>query len=195
MRVAFLLGYGLLPLWAAVALIVLAFAVMRSDLAGESLWALLVAVPACAVTLAITWATTRTYAEVSGSRARRLTLASGVFAAANATLVVAAASYWLAGENRTDVLRKEKSEVETFVSLNEVVRSAAGEPLRASVSLSTFVRSAPLPSRYEVSVAGAQTVYALVEVDRRVQPATFKLLCIMRRSQTQQDSQVDACSQ
>ena len=177
MRTAFLVFYGLLPFWAALAFIVFALLTVGNDHAAVAFWALVPAIPACGVTLAIAGVTLAVHSRAKGAPTRKLRVASTFVTAASSVLVIAGVVLWLNKRGNDQDLQAEIIRVEEFTRVNETVRAAAGEPLTTSVNSYTIDLSAPLPTTYDVRVTGSKTVYAIVEVDRKSRPSQFKLLC------------------
>jgi hypothetical protein len=195
MRFVFLAGYGLLPLWAAIAFIAFGFMTMRSDYAGMTLWSLVVAVPACAVTLLVANVGVAIYSRAAGDRWRKLRLSVGFVLLANVGIVLAGVLLWLNKRENDEYVQAEKALVEQFTRSNTTVREAAGEPITVSINSYTFHKSGPLPVQYDVSVSGLRTVYAIVEVDRTSKPPAFRLLCTTPLYMGQRDPLKSPCAQ
>jgi hypothetical protein len=193
-KAGFLVGFGLLPMWAAFALIAFAFATMRSDQAGMTLWALVAAIPACAVTLSIAGVALAIHSGAAGDRQRKFRLSATFVGVACLVLVLIGLGLWLKKQSNDEDLRIEKADIEEFVKGNAAARAAAGEPFRVSISSYSIGRDGPLPTTYDVSVMGPQTIYAIVTVDRKTKPATFKLLCTTPLSIGQRETSKGPCA-
>ena len=177
MRVIFFLGFGLLPLWAALVFIAFAVMTMSSEHAGMTLWAIVPAFPACAVTLAIAAVCTAIYSRVQGDHGRKLLISGGFLSAALLLFVVAGGTFWSNKKGTEQDILAEKARAEEFARNNLAVRSEVGEPSTVSVNSYTIDRAGRMPTVYDVTVVGTKTVYAIVEVDRKTKPPTFSLRC------------------
>jgi len=195
MRIGFLIGFGLLPLWAALAFIAIAFATTRSDHAGMSLWALVVAIPACAVTLLIAGAGSVVHSRTAGDAKRKQRFSVGFVSLACLGLVASGVWYALNRQKNEQILQHEQGLVLRFVQESAVIRNAAGEPLQVSSSSYTIGNSGPLPVNYDVQVKGTRTIYAIVGIDRTTRPTTFRLLCTTPLYSGQRDPSKGACEQ
>jgi uncharacterized membrane protein len=195
MRIPFLLGFGLLPIWAALAFITYAFLTMSRDHAGMTLWALVAAIPASAVTLLIGTVALGIHSRVAGEQSRKLRLSALFVCLAILALAIAGFTLWLNKQDNEQDLIVEKTRIEEFTKGNAIVRAAVGEPLSVSISSCTTVRSDPKPSVYDVMVKGTKTVYAIVEVDRKTKPPTFSLLCTTPLYMGQREAFKSPCAQ
>jgi hypothetical protein len=195
MRITFFLGYGLLPVWAALAFIVYGFMTMRPDHAGMTLWALAPAIPACAVTLLVAGSALLIESRTSGDRHRKLRVAATFVAGASLLLILVGLMFWQKKQGNTEAQEVEQLHVEEFVKSNADVRGAAGTPLRVSVASISFGRSESMPVFYDVSVVGTKTIYAIVEIDRRAKEPLFILKCTTPIYMGQRDPHKHPCAQ
>ena len=177
MRISLLFGFGLLPLWAALAFIVFGFMTMSSEHAGMTLWALVPAIPACAATLAIASVCITIYSRVEGDQRRKLFISGCFLSAALLLLFAAGGTFWMKKKGTEQDILAERAHAEEFVRTNLAVRSEVGEPSTVSVNSYTIDRAGPMPTVYDVTVVGTKTVYAIVEVDRKTRPPIFILRC------------------
>ena len=177
MRVAFIVGFGLLPLWAALAFIAYAFATMRSDQAGMAFWALLPAIPACGVTVLIAGLGSAIYTRTAGDSGRKWTFSAGFVSLACLALAMGGVWYVLVKQKNEQILLHEQGLVVRFVQENDEVRREVGGSPTVSIASYSLLSSGPLPVWYDISVKGTKTVYAIVEVDRSTKPTTFHLRC------------------
>ena len=196
MRIIFFVGFGLLPLWAALAFVIFGFATMESDQAGMTLWSFIPAIPACAVTVSIAAVTLAIHSRTIGNKLRKLGMSAAFLVAATAFLACIVFAFWMKRQANENSLNLEKTKVEEFVKNNEAVRTAAGEPLSLVYICSySMDKSGPMPKVYDVSVKGQKQIYAIVNVDRQNKLVTFKLACTTSLYMGQRDASKGACEQ
>ncbi len=181
MRRLFFVGFSLLPMWAAIALIAYAFAVFPPYQAGMTLWVLLPAIPACAVTYFIAAIATLFYRHTKGDHARKLGSSAGFVAFACLTLGLAGTWYVIDNRETKRMIEHERARAERFVRDNAEVQKAVGRVPAVSTIFTTFETSRSLPSRYEVSVHDS-ALHAIVDVNRTSSPSTFVLRCLTQRT-------------
>lgn len=92
-------------------------------------------------------------------------------------------------------IRKEWSLVIDFVKNNKDVIREAGWISEVDPALSRIQPQSVLPDRYEVSVSGKKTIYAIVDVSRSAGDAKFTLACISYLSHGHREAFKDPCKQ
>jgi hypothetical protein len=193
MRALLIALFSLSPLLVDVAVIAYALLTGDSNLAFISLWLLIVAVPACAVTAAIASATVLAYRRTGGTGRAKLLNSSAVMVAACALCVLAALLWWGQRKDGEAALRSESQVVEAFVASEPTVLNAIGPPQRTSIVTSTVVREQSLPSRYEVAAYGTSTIYAIVDVARSGSQRRLRLVCTTPIYSGQREVFADPC--
>ena len=104
------LAFGLLPAWIALALMLLGSMHRSPEYWAAAPWLLVLAVPMCAVTLAMAGVTHAVHARATGSASRRLRRAGSALAAMAAIVLALIALLWLRharGEAGVDRLREQ----------------------------------------------------------------------------------------
>ena len=194
MRFLFVAIVGLLPLWAAILYFLYALMTMPGDHAAMTLWFLVLAIPACGVSLPIAGGTIMVESLVSGDAARKKKGAIVFFAGCILALAVAAQYQALEKKKREHRQRAELIHVQQFVLTHDAVREAAGSPLQVASPVGSAREPSAMPFEYEVAVTGsARKLYAIVRPNRRKQPASFVLACTTPLDSWQRDSSADAC--
>lgn len=193
-RAAFVAVVGLLPLWAAI-LLVGFLAVIDSSTLVASPWLIIVAVPACAVSLLLVFATLAVHFRVQGDASRRFKVSSAVFAAGVAAIVFATLLFLHQRQTRENDVKREAQMASKFVAEHQAVRLAVGDTPKVNFSSSTSWSKDPMPFKYDFSVIGSKTVYAIVTVDRSGGTARFSLACITHLSLERRDMLKDPCAQ
>lgn len=92
-------------------------------------------------------------------------------------------------------IQKEWSLVLDFVKNHKDVIREAGGVGEVSPAISRIQSQATLPDRYEVSVSGNKTIYAIVDVSRSAGDAKFTLACISHLSHGHREAFKDPCKQ
>lgn len=159
------------------AFICYALATNNSNLAFISLWALVVAIPACAVTLAIAGVSVSIHSRAQGTPVKKISKSVAFVATACILIAFAALALWGHRQDEQMALKSEASTVEAFVRDDPSVVALIGPPKSSSIVVSTIERSGPLPTRYEVSVDGTTTIYAVVSVQRSGNKRELHVVC------------------
>jgi len=191
-RTAFVVLVGLLPLWVAI-LVVGYLAVGDSSTLVVTPWLIIVAVPACAVSLLLVFATLAVHSRVKGDESRRFKVSLAVFAAGVATIVATALFFLHQRQTLENDVKRETQMASKFVAEHQAVRLAVGDAPKVNLSSSTISRDGPMPVKYDFSVIGSKTVYAIVAVDRSGGVARFSMACITPLSLGQREAFKDAC--
>lgn len=82
-----------------------------------------------------------------------------------------------------------------YVSTNEQVIELAGGAVKASLSLSTTYNNDRNRGRYDFSIMGPRSFYAIVDVNRSSGKPAFNLACITTLSLGYREAGKDACTQ
>jgi hypothetical protein len=196
MRFLFVATFGLLPFWAAIAFVIFAYATMSGDRAGMTLWAFVVAIPACAITLAIAGVTLAVGANAAGDAQRKRKVSFAFFLLALLALALVAQYFWMKRQDNEQQLRREKERVTEFVATHPNILAETGEPMHASIASYALPSSDSMPVQYDVSASGkVRTVYAIVTADRMFSPSKLVLVCTTHLSMGQRESSKGACAQ
>lgn len=193
-RTAFVVLVGLLPLWAAI-LVVGFLAMGDSSTLVVSPWLFLVAVPACAVSLLLVFLALAVHSRVKGDKSRKFKISAAVFAAGVAAIVITALLFLYQRQSLANDVKRETQMASNFVAEHQAVRLAVGDAPRVNLSSSTISRDGPMPVKYDFSVSGSKTVYAIVAVNRSGGVATFSLACITPLSPGKREAFKDDCAQ
>lgn len=192
-KLAFIAGFGLSPLWLAIVLLWLGARGAGAEYWTAAPWLLLVALPACLITLLIALATLAVYDRSSGIESRRRSIAINAFLLLVIAVTAATGVLWLRHEQKQREIEIEQRLVLDFVREEKRVAEAAGGPFTTSLMATTLVQGTPV--RYEVAVYAPNTVYALVDVARSPSGPVFSLACVTPLSLGKRDPFKDPCRQ
>lgn len=193
-RSVFIALVGLLPLWVAI-VVVGYLAVGDSSTLVATPWLIIAAVPACAVSLLLVFATLAVHSRVKGDESRRFKISLAVFAAGVAAIVGTTLVFLHQRQTLEKDVKRETQMASRFVAEHQAVRLAVGDAQKVYLASSTTSRDGPMPVKYDFSVIGSKTVYAIVTVDRSAGSARFSLACITPLSPGQREAFKDACAQ
>jgi hypothetical protein len=201
-----MVGYGLLPLWASIAILVLGGAFSHSsEYWTAAPWIVIASVPICGATLLVSAITLVVHRRASGDEARRKAIAIKSFWGMNLVLVAIAGMWWLQSAKRTSDIESEKKRALEFVRSHETVVKRFGSGL--DVSVATYTTSAttgPLPWQFEISIdtkraqgadLNSRYVYAIVTVAESQGQRRLILDCITATSMGHRDPSKDPCRQ
>lgn len=195
MRFLFFATFGVLPFWAAVAFVIFAYMTMSAESAGMSLWAFVVAIPACAITLSIAGVTFAVHDGTGGGPDRKRKYSLSFFAASILILAIVAICLYTRRQNNEENLRHEISRVSEFVAAHPAVLAMVGDQAKSSIASYAISSSESLPSQYDVYVSGKlRTVYAIVRADRTVTPSKLILACTTPLSIGEREVFKDPCA-
>lgn len=201
---AFLIGYGLLPFWAAIV-----FVTAGSLLAGSSEywlvapWFIIVSIPMCGVTFLIAGITLVVQKRTTGDSPRKDKIAARSFWALNLVVAAAIGMWWIQSAMRESVIENEKKLALAFVQAHESVIEQAGRNAQVSLSASHAATNA-LPVKYEFSIdtkrqrdsnPSSRYVHAIVSVSGPSESRRFNLDCITVTSMGYRDPFKDPCKQ
>jgi len=204
-KLALFVGYGLLPLWASIVIVIAgSLGSSSSEYWAVAPWLIVVSIPLSAATLAIAAVTIAVQAGASGAQARKNATAMKVFWALNIALVAIAGLWWLQSMFSKRELESEKKMAADFVRNNDLVISRYGRDAEV-VPFSTYTMgSNALPTRYEFAVsvkrqrnAGSPTQYGYAFVGAKGSSGQrqFALDCISTLSPGKRDPFKDPCKQ
>lgn len=204
-KAAFYAGYGLLPLWAAIAIVVVGSWYSDShEYWNVAPWLIVVAIPACALTFGIATLTLVVHARAGGEPSRRKTVAVGCFGVLNLLLVAAAGLWWMQTTRLKQEIETEKTRALDFVRSHATVVERFGAGLDVSIVTYATSSNERMPHRYEVSIdtkqpqgaePGPQYVYAIVGVWETAGERELVLDCITPTYMGQRDSSKGPCEQ
>ena len=184
-------AFGLLPLWIDIGLIFYSQKTGNSSLTTLFAWALLLAIPACGVSIALTEISISVYQRTHGGKARKTANASAFVATAFILLGFAVIAYLDHQKNKEAALRAEAKVVEAFARNDPGVVALIGPPKGSSI----VVYSGSPPMRYEVSVEGQGTIYAIIDVQRNGNRRKLQIVCTTAIYFGHRESGKDPCSQ
>jgi hypothetical protein len=185
--------YGALPLWATVIAVAIGGRNATSEYWTGAPWEIVVAIPACLVTFAVAVATASVFRQTHGQMNRKFRVAGATFLGCNALLAGAAMAVNHHQRNSEQALDVERARVVDFVKHNDLVTRAAGGSPSVDVALVSMRKGTPV--RYEVSVHGLNSLFAIVDVERGLSGVRLKLKCTTRIYFGQRRSDQDPCSQ
>jgi hypothetical protein len=210
---ALILGFGLLPIWVAIAWVA-AVSLGESDAQNywvvSAPWILFIASVYATPTLAIAALTVAAYNLTPGDTTRKTRVAMITFAI---PLVIGIGWVAMNALNRGTLVAKverEQRDVIEFVIHESAVRQALGDNIDGLISSETtgqasvrarrhflFDDSLRWPEQYEVAVSsgGPKLVYAIVSVTRDTQGPHFTLKCINPIALAQRDKRNGDCDQ
>jgi hypothetical protein len=180
-------GFGLLPLWLAIVLVVAGDS-GSSDYWTAAPWVIFAAVPVCTVTLVIAAITSAVYRATNADHPRKLKRAAAIFGVLVVAGVSTVAFLLIRYDNKRLDRAAEGQAARSFVENHEAVRSAT-----PAISRAMYFGTAVDPNgddyRYVFSLYSPDTpyfaeapdrgIYAIVDVDRGSGRAVFKLRCIV----------------
>jgi len=185
----FVLGFGLLPLWAAAAAVYYGGRGLSaaSDYWNTAPWLIILAVPVSAVTLAITGVTVAVHRSTAGAPARKWRFSIPTFFALVGAIAAVVGAWW----NYRQELQDEWQLAVEFVRSDRAVTEMVGDEPRAQLAWTRRENSSP--TAYAVAVSGTTTVYAVVEVSRTwLGNPEFTLACVTRE-EIASTSSADPC--
>jgi hypothetical protein len=186
--VLFVAGFGLLPLWVAIAYVSYGGRGVpaTSDYWGTAPWLIVGGMAGSAFTLAIAGATIAIHRRTAGDEARKRRFSLSTFG-----LLVCAAAAWYSYRFTNYGVQNEPLQAVEFVRGDPTVREMVGGQLRADLEWKERIASRTF---YGVAVHGTTTVYAFVTVERRwLGGPKFAIACVKRESAPRSDS--DPCAQ
>ncbi|OYT90984.1 MAG: hypothetical protein CFE43_15325 [Burkholderiales bacterium PBB3] len=177
MRLFFITAVGLLPLWVAIGIVV--FFLIRSG--SESLvvtpWAIGFAIPACAVTLLVTFLALKVTTSIEIDLWQMFVCAVTTAVAALAMLALIIWLYQSRQESRENYIKQESAAAESFLRENKAVQRASGHIDGISRIFVTLPSpgSGWLPLRYDFSIQGTKPVRVGVIIYRSGTAPVFVL--------------------
>jgi len=192
-RLAFFLGFGLLPFWLAMAavLLIILWPSALSKYGIVAPWLILVSLPVCGATLFIASATLARQALASGDRAQQYKEATRFFwwLILLAGLIVGV--LWLRHEYRQRDFKLEEGLAIEFVKNHNFVINNGGSGSSPSVVAITKTHDG-MPVKYEI---GTRLGYAIVSVVQSSSGREFNLDCITTLSLGGRDPSRSPCAQ
>lgn len=175
------LAFGLLPVWIALALMLLGGMRRSADYWAAAPWLLVLALPMCAVTLAMAGVTHAVHARATGSASRKLLRAGSVLAAIAAIVLALAALLWLRhvrGEAGVDRMREQG---QALVRRSALVAGLAPPGFEVSPTSTAYDRRNRLAGFVYYVHSGydrASALVAIVDVSRDRDPP-LRLRCVI----------------
>ena len=196
MRLAFFAAYGLLPLWASIAIVFIGAhqAYVSGNYWAVAPWLIIMGVLACGVTLTISSVTLVTYDRTDGDHLLKLKRSVRVFAFLHLAVAAVAGFIWIRETQRERDFKKEELKAIEYVKKHKDIASVAGDNFKAKLSSKEFTSSGE-PRQYDIFFSGSTQAYAIVNVSRSDGKAHFSLACITHRYRGQRDPSKDACNQ
>lgn len=204
-KIAFFVGYGLLPFWAATAIVLIGAAFSQSsDYSTAAPWLVVFSIPICGATLLAAAITLIMYARADGDAFRKKAVATKWFWALNALLIGIAGLWLLQMKSLNRDIEAEKNRALAYVRSHETVVQRFGTDLSVNLASYTTNRADGKPRSYEVSIdtnrhAGSDPnsryVYAIVRVERTANQRNLVLDCITPLSIGYRDGFKDPCKQ
>lgn len=204
-KVAFYIGYGLLPLWAAIVAVWIGSLYSNSsEYWNVAPWLIVVAIPVCAATLGVATVTLLVHGSVRGEPSRKTRMAIAAFVGMNLVLVAIAGGLWLRSAGVERDIEAEKVRVLEFVRGHAMVVERFGTDIGVSIVSYRTDSDDTLPRRYEVSIdtkrpqgtdPNSQYVYAIVGVRASADRRDVVLECLTPLYMGQRDSSRDPCKQ
>jgi hypothetical protein len=184
-RALFVLTYGLLPLWAGIAVIIYNDTGRNSEYWASAPWFIMFSMVLCGVTLLVVSAT------LYVSRWRGAAVGLLAFVGMNGACLLAFLGVVKYNERVTLERRNEVVRLREFIEANPVVIQAVGP----NAKMGGVIRRGEgrLPVKYEASVKGTRTVYAIVDVSRSTKPPRFIIACLVETEMGQRSSFDDPC--
>ncbi len=203
-RVAFFVGYGLLPFWGAVLVVLIGSLFSRSyGYWAVAPWLIIVSIPVCGATLLVAVSTVVIHARADGDKARKLKVATTFFWGLNLVIVSIAGFWWLQSATLKRDVENEKKLALEFVASHGAVVQQFGRDVGISLSSYTGGTDA-LPLKYEFAIdtriqqgtnPNTRYVFAIVRVTDSSGQRQFVLDCITRTSLGHRDPFKDPCKQ
>lgn len=194
-KLAFLGGFGFLPLWGSVVAVYLGSiqAHTSPDYWAVAPWLVIAAVPFCGITFGIATVTLFVHKRTVGDESRKFKFSVLTFLSLCAVVIIAAAL--LRQQNKARELDRKNEELMAldFVKNQKTVALTVGENFSVSLVSTTISHSAPL--QYDISVSGKKQMYAIVNVSHASGSTTFSLACLTPLYVGQRDPFKDPCNQ
>jgi hypothetical protein len=194
-KLAFLGGFGFLPLWAAVVAMYLGSIQPHASSQYWTVapWLAIAAVPYCGITLGIAFATLVVHKRTAGDESRKFKLSVLTFFSLCAAAVIAAALLWMEHKSQERDLKNEDIKAMEFVKNQKAAALAVGGDFRVSI-VSTKI-SQGIPIQYDISVSGKKQMYAIVNASHASGSTNFSLACLTPLYIGQRDPSKDPCNQ
>ena len=185
-----LIGFGLLPLWAAIALVVIGSYMPGAphDYWNVAPWAIVAAIPASAITMVIAAAAIVIHNRTPGDGRRKAKVSTAWFFGLVALVAGAIGAAWMSHRAEERQSRVEQRDAVEFAKNHHAVARAAGAIRDARVS-----SRATDNSRLTIWVRGDRTVYAVVRGKRERGKLTFVLACVDDGSRSPQGTAGEPC--
>jgi hypothetical protein len=171
----FFLAYGLLPIWVSILNFVFALMTMRSDYAAMQLMYLMLAVPACAVTLAIAGATLAVKSLAPGDPQTKQMFAIAFCLLCTVVFAGLVLQDKHQRENHEKRIQLEKSRVAELIENHEAIIAVVGRSVSTSIYL---VDSGRATNDYGVFASGnGGKLFAMVRPDSGTNPVGLTVIC------------------
>jgi len=191
------LGFGLLPLWGALALLLLGSVSRPADYWTAAPWLLLLALPLCGITLAMAGAIHAVHARTEGSASRKLGRAGRALAVMMAIVLAAGALLWLRHERNGIDMEALRQEGQGLVRRSALVARLAPPGFQVSPTVTAYDRRHALTGFIYYVHSGydrASALVAIVDVSHDRTP-TLRLRCVIGgRDYDQLQSGSDPCA-
>jgi hypothetical protein len=200
MKLLFLLGFGSLPFWIAILVVLAESRGHSSDYWAVAPWLVLISIPLCAVTFVMAVIALVTYDRATGSKARKLSMGFAALAAQVGLIAGVAAFFKARQMQREDDDRLREAAVLEVVRNSAEVKRAAGGIFSANVSSQSLEKD--VVTRYDVYVrtrrpaaqSGARgAIHFNVIVDVLQPPGSGYRIACLTRLEPGQRTATDVC--
>lgn len=175
MRSFFFIAYGLIPVWVSILYFLYALMTMRSDHAAMTLIYLMIAVPACAVTLLIAGATLAVKSLFPGNPQQKQWIAIAFCLLCTVVFAGVVLHDKYRRENNERRIQLEKRRVAELIENDAAISAVVGSSVHTSIYL---VDSGRATNDYGVFASGnSGTLFAMVRPDRNTNPVGLTLIC------------------
>jgi hypothetical protein len=192
-KFAFILGFGLLPLWVATVVVFLGGLLpsRSSEYWAVAPWLVIASIPVCGVSLFIALATLTRHALASGDRTQKYGAARSLFWSLTLLAGVIVGALWLRHEYRQHDFKLEEGLAIEFVKSHALVIQKGGGGSSPSMVAITKNHDG-VPVKYEI---GMRLGYAIVSVVQLSGHREFNLDCITTLSLGERDPTRSPCDQ
>jgi hypothetical protein len=171
--------FGLLPFWASLVVLIVGGTGGSSAYWVAAPWMVVIAVPYCAITLAMVAVTHGVYVATGGDSARKLKFAAGCFVLLSAVVLAGIAMVWNHHEAEKAELKALQEAGRVLVERHPLVTSTAPAGFRVSISTWQSRYGAPVRFIYFVDSPGLPGFKVIVDVSRSSTEPQLELACMI----------------
>ena len=163
-KAVFLLGFGLLPLWAASIFVWRGSIGASAEYWNVAPWLIVFSLPVCAITLAIAIVTLVVHARKTGERREKFRAAAKTFSALVGICALLAAVWYLMLMRRQEHNQDLRQRAVALVRSHPAVVQEFGPEFQTGIATVTFAEYRR-PTRFEIRVqSNGKQQYAVVDV-------------------------------